>query len=290
MSQSFSLKTIRITVTLGQGVFSEGGNTKIIDDFACKASVTKPGLPEQNSASVSIWGLKYDDMAAMTVLSFRPLESYRNTISIEAGEKDKDLSLVFKGNITRASADFNQSPDPVMNFEALSGYFSQQIARPASSIKGESPAPVLFEQWAKDAGMSFKNEGVAYSVKNAYFPGDSISKIKKLSSDIGCRAIIDDEELIVMPADQPRSGAAVLLNKETGLIGYPSFNQKGIALKCIFNPYARLYGRVQVESITPRATGTWVITKLSHSISAYENSGGNWETAIEASRPGMIYG
>ena len=60
MAGSFTLKTIQVAITLGKGMFSEGGNTKTIEGLACDVSVTKPGLPEKNSASVKIWGLKYE--------------------------------------------------------------------------------------------------------------------------------------------------------------------------------------------------------------------------------------
>ena len=52
MSKSFTIKTIRLAITLGKGSFSEGGNTKIIEGLACEVSITKPGLPEKNTASV----------------------------------------------------------------------------------------------------------------------------------------------------------------------------------------------------------------------------------------------
>ena len=100
MGDSFSKKTIQISVTLGKGHFSSGGNTKIIEGLACDVTVTKPGLPEMNSASVKIWGLSYDDMAQMTMLAFRPLESHLNTISIKAGVQGGPLALVYHGEIT----------------------------------------------------------------------------------------------------------------------------------------------------------------------------------------------
>ena len=69
MPKSFSIKTIQIAITLGKGNFSEGGNTKTIEGLACDVSVQKPGLPEKNSAAVKIWGLKYEDMAQLTMLA-----------------------------------------------------------------------------------------------------------------------------------------------------------------------------------------------------------------------------
>ena len=282
MPKSFSIKTIQIAVTLGKGNFSEGGNTKIIEGLACDVSVQKPGLPEKNSAAVKIWGLKYEDMAQLTMLAFKPLESQHNLISIKAGEKGGLLALVFQGEITSAFADFNAAPDVCMQFEADSGSYPQQIASPVVTVKGEAKADQLFSQFAQSAGYTFKNEGVTSSVQNAWFPGSPIDKMTKLARDVGCELIIDDGAIVVLPAGKAREGNAVLLTKNTGLIGYPTFNQDGISCKCIFNPDLIYGGLIKVESIVPRATGLWRITKLTHDLSAYNPGGGNWESQIEA--------
>lgn len=133
MTDSFSIKSIEVRVTLGKGTFSEGGNTKIIEGLACDVAIQKPGLPEKNSASVKIWGLKYEDMAQLTMLAFKPLESQHNLISIKAGVRGQNLALVFAGEITSAFADFNTAPDECMEFEADSGSYPHQIATPTTT-------------------------------------------------------------------------------------------------------------------------------------------------------------
>lgn len=282
MPTSFTLKTIRLVITLGKGQFSEGGNTKTIEGLACDVSITKPGLPEKNSATVKVWGLKYDDMAQLTMLAFRPLESQKNLISIFAGEKDGSLPLAFAGEITSAFADFNAAPDVVMQFEADTGTYAQQIAEPVLTVDGETSAESLFSKFAAAAGYSYENQGVTSSVKNIWVPGSPITKAEKLSKDLGVNLLIDDGTLITLPAGQARKGNAVLLNKESGMVGYPTFNQDGISLRCLYNPDLVFNGLVKVESIVPRASGTWRITKLTHNLTAYIPGGGNWESQVEA--------
>ncbi len=282
MPNSFSIKTIQLAVTLGKGDFSEGGNSKIIEGLACEATVHKPGLPDRHNASVKVWGLTYEDMAELTMLSFRPLESQHNLLEIRAGEKDKTLSLVFQGEIVRAAADFNTAPDVCMEFEAESGGYPQQLARPITTVTGEAGAERLFAQFAQEAGYAYRNEGVSGSVRNAWFPGPPVDKMFKLARDLDCELIIDDNTVVTMPAGQARAGNAVLLNKDAGLIGYPTFGQDGISCRCLYNPDLAYGGLARIESIVPRATGTWRITKLSHHLSAYTTGSGAWESRIEA--------
>ena len=280
MAESYTLKTLKITITQAQG--GGQGLAKVYEGFACEAKITKPGLPEKNSAQVKLWGLKYEDMANLTMLSFRPLERQKNLLKIEAGDQGGKLALVFEGEITSASADFNGSPDVAMDFEAASGSYPQLIAKPVETVEGEAKAADLFAKWAGEAGYSYRNEGLTASVKNAWFPGSPPEKAEKLARDLGCELIIDDGQFITLPAGKAREGTAVLLNKTTGLIGYPTFNQDGLVCRCLFNPDLIYGGLIKVESIVPKASGQWKITKLTHDLSAYKPGGGNWESQIEA--------
>jgi hypothetical protein len=273
MADSYTIKTLRLTIT-------QDGTAKTYEGFASEVNITKPGLPEKNSAKVKIWGLKYEDMANLTMLAFRPLEARPNLLEVEAGDQGGRLAMIFRGEITAASADFNASPDVTMNFEADSGSYPQKIAAPVLTVAGEVKAADLFAKFAAEAGYEYKNEGLTASLKNAWFPGSPVEKARKLARDIGCELIIDDGAMITLPAGGARPGQGVLLNKESGLIGYPTFSQQGIVCRCLFNPDLVYGGIIKVESLVPKATGQWKITKLTHDLSA--NKPGNWESKIEA--------
>ena len=282
MPDSFTLKTIRTTITLGKGTFGGGGNSKIIEGLATDVDITKPGLPEKNSASVSIANISLADMEQMTFLAFQPLQSLKNLITIEAGEQGKTLATVFKGEITSAYADYGSVPDVEFKIEALSGGYAAQIGAKPISVKGNAKAADLIKQFAKEIGYTFKNEGVAASVRNAVFNGSPIEKARSVADEVGAELLIDDDSMILMPYDKPRFGGAVLLTPETGLIGYPSFTSDGISFSCFFNPNLKQGGQVKIESIVPRASGYWKITKLSHRLTAYRTGGGSWYSSVDA--------
>lgn len=287
MQTSFTRKAIEVSITLAKGSFEEGGNTVTINELACEVSIQKPGLPEKNSASVKIWGLSKEKMGHLTTLSFKPLESQHNIITIKGGERDIDtgeitsLSLIFEGEISSSYADFSSAPDISLIVKAETGIYPQQKSSPPFSIKGEVNILDVFKQFSSMTGYTFENQGVSGSISNAHFSGSPLQKIEKLARDIGCELIIDDSKIIVAPAGKSRKGNAVQLSKETGLIGYPSFNQDGITCKCLFTPNLIYGGLVAIDSIVPNASGTWLITKLTHNITA--NKSGSWESNIEAS-------
>lgn len=271
-------KTLKTTIILGEGEFSGGGNTKIIEGLATTVQVNKAGLPEKNSAEIHIKGLKLNDMEQLTFLSFVPNEYRKNHILVEAGDKGETLSMVFKGDITSAYADFSTSPDVTMKFKALTAGWSVLIADSPTSVQGEATAESLISQFATQAGFNFVNNGVTESVKNATFNGSPVQKAQQVADEVGCELLMDDETWTIQPWNKPR-GDAVLLKADSGLIGYPSFTQDGISCECFYNPRLQLGGQIKIESIVPRASGYWKITKLTHDLSAYTS--GRWVSRID---------
>lgn len=284
MSQtSFTLKSLEIQVTLGVGDFGAGGNTKIYNGLACEVRIEKPGLPDKNKARVRLWGISPEDMGQLTRLAWEPLENQKNILVARAGDEGTPLSEAFRGEITTAYAVFRNAPDVYMQFEALSGYYPQLIAASPVSVQGEAQAAQLVEQFATEAGYTFENQGVTSSVRNAVFNGSPIAKMQAVAAQVGAELIIDDDVVILKQPEQARAGNAILINAANGMIGYPEFTQDGIACSCLYKPDIQYGGLIRIESEVPRATGTWKVSRLTHTLSAYRPEGGAWQTQIEAS-------
>lgn len=282
MSQSFTQKVLEIRLTLAAGSFGGRGNTKIIRGLATDVAVEKPGLPDKPKATVKIVNLPVTDMESLTTLAFRPLQAQKNLISIMAGDDENGLAQVFAGEITNAWGNFNTAPDPTFEIEAMSGYYPALTPKSPTASPGAVPLSAVVEQLAGNMGYSFRNEGVTAQLRNSVLNGSPMEQAQAAARQAGAELILDDATLILLPAGQARKGNAVLLTKDSGMIGYPTFNTNGISLKCFFNPVIIYGGLVQIESRVPKASGIWKVTKLSHRLSAFNASGGPWETELEA--------
>lgn len=280
-SRSFTKKSIEIEIVLASGDFG-GGNTKIIRGQPTVVSISKPGEPEKSSANVTITGLSLASMEQMTTLSFRALESEKNLITIKAGEEGGEMSVAFKGEISSAVSNFTNAPDVVMDIESMTGFYPQRISEPPLSTNGEQLASDLIAQLANSIGYTFINNGVSASVNNAVFNGSPLEKIGAISRQIGAELIIDDMNIIIQNRESVREGSIPLLRDNSGLVGYPTFNNDGIVARCFYRPEIVLGGSVKIESIVPKASGTWKITKLEHSLEAYTpRTDGDWFTGFE---------
>ena len=285
-SASFTKKILEIRITLRSGDFGGKGNQKVIRGLATKAKIEKTGPPDFNKATVEICGLKYEDMEQLSTLSFKPLATAKNLIEIHAGNEVDGLSLAFQGEITTASADFNGAPDIWMKFEAVAGYYGEVTAQGPSTIKGSQTASSFIEAQAKKMGYAFRDDGVTAQVKNAVFNGSPMEQARAAARQVGAELILDDGVLILSPSGGKKDQSnAVKLSKETGMLGYPVLNNEGVEIKALYNPAFKIGGFVEVESIVPKASGTWRIIKLSHELNAFCTSGGPWESKITAFLP-----
>jgi hypothetical protein len=189
------------------------------------------------------------------------------------------LAVVFEGEITEAWADFNAVPDPEMKIEAESGSYPQLMPEPPVGVAGQAPLGNLAQAEADAMGYSFRDEtGGRYTLSNSVLKGSPVDKLRSMAGEAGADLIIDGREIIMLPAGEARKGNAVLVNRDTGLVGYPTFTEDGVTFAMFFNPEVLFGGLVRLESVVPKATGTWKVTEVKHSISSADK----WRTEIKA--------
>ena len=269
----FAKKIIDVRIGLG------GQSPESFRDFACEATIDKVGPPDKNSATVKLYGLSLAKMEQYTTLSFKPMESDKNLINIKAGQEGGVLYDIYFGEISQAWADFDSQPDPVFNIEAETGYYPGRIIEHETAVNGSAPLSALVKQQAQTAEYSFLNRGVTSSILNGFYHGSPIQKIVKMCREVGAELIIDDGEVIIMPEGGARNDDLPSLDKDSGLLGYPTFTQDGISARCIYRPDLFFGSLVEIKSIVPKASGVWKITKLSYNLATLKS--GPWECSFE---------
>lgn len=279
----FTKKQIQITIALAQGTFDNGENAVVLNGLPMHVEVDKTGGNELPKLKVNISNLALDKMQQLTFLAFRNLQTYNNVIKVEAGDEGQALDLVFQGEIASAVPVFDISGNVTFSIEAKSGYYPLQKSTPPVSVNGDTPIESLFKQFADEAGYSLENNGVSGSVKNSVFTGTPVQKARQLAEQTGVDLVIDNQVFVIMPSYLAhRDGSVPLLRKDTGLVGYPAFTNEGIKASCLYSPLLSVGGLVKVESIVPKASGVWRITKVHHTLEANMTDSGTWVSDIEA--------
>ena len=279
---SFTNKTIQVVMAMAEGVFQNGANQITVEGLPTSVDIQKQGGDERPSCTVTIGNLNIDVVKQLTTLSFRPLQRFKNQITVNAGEVGKQLQTIFIGDFENAYGEFQNAPTMNLMVKAIAAQHGALMATPATSVDGTEQVAKLMEQWAVEAGCTLENKGVNASVKNVVYRGSPVDKAKTLARDVGIDLIIDDGKFIITPNGQAVDGNAVLIDPKHGLLGYPAFSNDGIEFNMIFDPNVKIGGLVKIESVVPRASGIWKVTKITTKLEAYVPNGGSWNSSVSA--------
>lgn len=282
---SFKHKILKAVITLKNGLFANGTNTITLVDYPMSAKIKKMNMPYNDTCTLKIFNLKKDTLSALTFLIFKPLSYQPNTVELYGGEDEKNLELIYSGDVITAYPDFNQAPDVVMTLELVTAGYQRVVAVPPYSTPGRTAVADIVKTIATQMGLSFKNEGVTKFVDNPYIEGNNLRKLAKIAEDYNIDIIVDNNTCVI----RPKSGQTLLtwkLTAYTGMIGYPSFNQNGIVVRAFLMSNVRLGDLVDVVSNVPRASGIWQVQAIEHNVSC-KLADGTWETELICSYRGV---
>ena len=286
---SFIQRKLQVQLTLKSGAFADGSNAKIISDLAMTASVEKLGPPDFGKCSVTIEGMRLEDMEQLTTLSFNPLFAYtaRNYINIFAGDDLHGFAQIFAGTITSAGAQFaDGQPGASFHVEGQVGFMGSVTPASPNAVNGTQSAASFIQKQAAAAGMQFENQGVNATIRDCVFNGSAVQQARQCAEMVGADLVIDDDQMILLPGSGARDqGQMFLINKDSGLLGYPKISQSGVEVRTIFNPNYRFAQCFELQSIVPKVSGIWRIVKLTHKLSSGHPKDGSWESSLTGYYP-----
>ena len=307
MAISFQKRRLKFTFTLSTGAFSDGTDTRIIEN--AKAHITHENLANIAAAlpevSFRIWGLSYD---VLKRLSFTQAQSMtinqQNKVKIEVGEDSGESWFVlFEGNIIGAYVDFNQMPNVPLMARAVTAYSSLvDVAKPLT-YKNKTPLSQIAEaiiSQMKDFSFidgGLQGEGVGT------FQGSPMVKLREFCNNYQLVYIIDEKNITIMPYGKanPHRANAYVLSATTGLVGYPTLTDLGASVRMLYHPSIRSGDKIilkseineMIERNRPPTTketieGEWYICKMFASLSS-ETPNGDWFLDLDLLQEAGIY-
>jgi hypothetical protein len=289
-SSSFSnSKRIKIIITLGTGkdntqkTFNGSNNQITLENSAASIIVDRAGKLQLGTLNARIYGMTQEEMNATTTLQWKNKLKIKNEIEIFAVDGVVESSI-FKGTIINAWADYLGMPDVYLRVFAGNAYSGQlQVSKP-HSFKSATEVSVIMKQLCDEAKLSVVNYSVIKSLSNVYLRGSIIDQIKDLArmADIGID--IEGEQLAMWPKNSfagTTTQDAVLISKDTGLVGYPTFDGVGITTQVYFNPVIKIGGLIKIETTVTQAAGVFVVMRMNHEIDS-RIPNGKWFSSIHS--------
>lgn len=278
---AYARRRLDVSFALGTGDFGDGKpNTLNLSGLRVSASIVAAGAPSFAQAQISVYGMTLDHMNRLSRLGLAFwFEGRNNAVALSAGSDGSAMSVVFQGNVRSAWADPGGAPAVPFVVTALDGGLSALKPVPPSSYQGSVDVATIAAALAKQMGLRFENNGVSAQLSNPYLDGTAAQQLQKIRDATGINAEIVQGVLAIWPKDGSRGGQIPLINANTGMIGYPTFNDTGIMVRTRFNPSIAFGSTVQVESQLTMATGKWTVYQIAHELES-ETTGGAWETTL----------
>lgn len=245
------------------------GRIQYYEGMRVKVTGTKYANPTQNDCTVVISGLKKDtrNYILSETSPFNQNPTPKRLI-VEVGRVSTGLFRLFVGDIV--SAEPGSPPDLDLTIKAKTS--NSQSGNVISAGSGSSSKfSAIAAQVAKDLGLTLDFQAQDKNVANYYHTGAALKQVGKLQEMGGVSAYIDDDRLVVKDVSAPLSGRVRILNKNSGMVGIPKRNEKGVKVQFLIDPDTVLGGALRIDSkIDPAVNGDYVITQLAFDAQSHE--------------------
>lgn len=287
---SFAPKRLRVTMILaGSNTIFPGTNSNTLTLVDMRMSAKVQAVARLSTqADIRIFGMKQDDMNALTVAWANPPVVLDHLVILEANNTGRDDGWVqvFKGTMIEAQPDYRAMPDVSFNLVAVTGYFVKINPVAPTSYPFQVDIGVAAGDIIERMGPPwvYVDGGADGVLSNPYFYGTLWDQLAQACQAANADFYVQGDEILIVKAGQPRSSdSAVILSPQSGLIGYPMFERSGLNVNAIFDPAFLCGTALEIQSIVPNASGRWYPYSLYHVLEA-RTPRGMWMTQMQCLR------
>lgn len=256
------LRRIRIGIEVS-------GQIKFYEGLRVKVNGTKYADPMQNDCTVTVSGLNQAtrDYLLTETSPFNDNRTPKRLI-VEVGRQSTGMFRMFVGDIV--SSEPSSPPDLDVTIKAKTQ--NAQAGKVVSKAGPKSATlSALARQVAADLGLTLEFDAQDKNIGNYQHTGAALKQVDKLSAAGGVVAYIDDNKLVVKDSKRPLSNRTRVLNKDSGMVGVPKINEKGITVQFLIDAETTLGGALQIQSsINPAINGSYVINQLKFDANTHE--------------------
>lgn len=283
---SFTEKQLRVTLILAgtNQVFpGTNSNTLVLTGLRVSAKV-KAVARLATQAEVRIYGMLPADMNALTVAWANPPVVLDHIVILEAND-GAGWVQVFKGTIIEAQPEYRAAPQVYFNLLAVVGYFQKIQPAIPTSYPSTAAADVAIADIITRMGFVAVIAGNVNAVlTNPYFSGTLYDQLAQACGAADADFYFQGDTILVTARGLPRQNQpSVVLNPQSGLIGYPVYERAGLNVNAIFNPAFACGTPIELTSSVPSATGRWYPYAMTHTLES-QMPKGQWLTQLQCLR------
>ena len=264
-------------------------DTLQMEHIDCSFQVKKTLKPEPNTCDLKLYNLTASHRRQIEQ-NPAVLELKKVPVIVEAGYGNT-RSQIFKGELRGASSVTN-GPDIVTELSTGDGEKAIATARlnvpfgPGTSVQAViekivSTIGVLKGNVVQATAILAAKGQVTFCTKGVVLKGNAADQMTDLCKSAGLEWSIQDGAIQVLSLGQPLAGQALVLDSNTGLVGSPAVDSKGVlSATCLMVPGLRPGAQVQIN-------GKHVRGLFRIAVCEYEGDtkGNDWYVKFQAEKP-----
>ncbi|MDR0805940.1 MAG: hypothetical protein LBN41_04220 [Enterobacteriaceae bacterium] len=246
------------------------GKLNWYEGMRIKASGTKYANPLQNECTATIDGLNAEtrDYILTETSPYNPGKQPRRMI-VEVGRVTTGTFIVFVGDIV--SAEIASPPDVTLTIKAKTNNASAMniVSSTGTAVQKLSE---IAKKVADDCGVRLDFQATDKNIANWYYCGAAAKQVSRLQESGGVKAFIDDDVLIVKDLDKAVNGRIRILSMNTGMVGIPKANEKGLDVRFLIDGESVLGGMLRLDSkVNKSLNGDYIIEQLKFDVASHDD-------------------
>ena len=227
-----------------QVVIGKAGSGLLVENLRITFEVAKTVESAPNVAVIKIFNLNPTNEAR--------IKNEFDELFLNAGYEDA-MQLVFRGNIKHVYR-YREKNDYITEIEVGDGDKDFRKAVMNETLaKGTTTATVVDRAVGTFSGVGNTTKGVVQikdkpRLRGKVISGNTRDVLTDLARDTGANWSIQDGQLMIVSANDVLPMQAIVITSETGMLGAPEINDKGIAVKCLMNPALRVNGAIKLDN------------------------------------------
>lgn len=227
-----------------QVVIGKKGTGLLVENLRISFEVAKTVESAPNVAVIKIYNLHPDNEAK--------IKNEFDEVLLNAGY-DGAMQLVFRGNIKHVYR-YRKGNDYITEIEGGDGDKDFRKAVMNETLA----AGTMTSQLVDRAVGTFKGTGGTTKgtvqvterarIRGKVISGNTRDVLHDVARETGANWSIQDGQLTIVGANSTLPGEAIVIRADTGMLGAPEINDKGIVVKCLMNPMLKVNGAIKLDN------------------------------------------
>lgn len=227
-----------------QVVIGKAGAGLMVENLRVQFEVAKTIEAAPNVATIRIFNLHPDNEAK--------IKNEFDEVLLNAGYEGA-MRMVFRGNIKHVYR-YREGNDYITEIEAGDGDkdFRKAVMNETLSA-GTTTKQLVDRAVGTFRGVGGTTKGHVQvndrgRLRGKVVSGNTRDVLHDVARESGANWSIQDGQLVIINANDVMPGEAVVIRADTGMLGAPEINDKGVAVKCLMNPIIRVNGAIKLDN------------------------------------------